>query len=248
MNLQYYIYRVKFQITAGLLECELPDESFGKAVMEALEEVNRYYDSTQFIQLPGSSCIDLAKAEEENNINIRSVVNVYRTQPMGNTSSDEGGSGMTAATTDPISIAMWNNGSNFMGYGSQNFTYRYLMYNTTQQISNTMSTDLDFKEDEFNRKLYVNYSNGGAPSQVVVEYIPKLTDVEQIRGTYWTDILYEMSVAYAKIAVGRVRTRYTQDNALWKQDGEMLLTEGKEELSALRERLKAQANFIYPLD
>jgi len=42
-----------------------------------------------------------------------------------------------------------------------------------------------------------------------------------------------MSLAYAKLTLGRIRTRFTQSNALWTQDGETLLAEGKEELKAL---------------
>ena len=57
-----------------------------------------------------------------------------------------------------------------------------------------------------------------------------------------------MSLAYAKIALGRIRTRYTQSNALWSQDGETLLTEGREELGAIRERLQGMSDYIYPVD
>ena len=57
-----------------------------------------------------------------------------------------------------------------------------------------------------------------------------------------------MSVAYAKQMLGRIRTRYTQSGALWTQDGETMLSEGKEELNALRTRLTEQAQYFYPID
>jgi hypothetical protein len=48
--------------------------------------------------------------------------------------------------------------------------------------------------------------------------------------------------------LGRIRTRFTQSNALWTQDGETILNEGKEELTALRERLMTNDNLILPID
>jgi len=123
----------------------------------------------------------------------------------------------------------------------------YAAYNTTEQISNTFSTDLDFKEDKLGNKLYINFS-GGVPSKVTIEYVPKFSNVNEVKGDYWVDILLRLALAHTKITLGRIRTRYTQSNALWTQDGETLLTEGNTELQALRERLQTQANFVYPVD
>ena len=57
-----------------------------------------------------------------------------------------------------------------------------------------------------------------------------------------------MSVALTKVALGRIRSRYKQSNALWEQDGETLLNEGNEELKELRETLRVNAQLCYPLD
>jgi len=116
-----------------------------------------------------------------------------------------------------------------------------------QQIGSTFSTDLDFHEDQSAGKLYVNYSQA-VPATITIEYVPKLESVEDIKGEYWTDILLRLSLAHVKITLGRIRTRYTLNDAIWAQDGETLLTEGREELAALRERLEVQANFTYPID
>ena len=123
-----------------------------------------------------------------------------------------------------------------------------MAYNTSRQIMNTLSTDLAFKEDKSGRKLYVNYSTGDNPGSIAIEYIPRLDSADDVVGDFWVEILCRLSLAYAKIALGRIRTRYTQTNALWTQDGETLLNEGKEELSALRERLNTRSNYMYPVD
>ena len=53
-----------------------------------------------------------------------------------------------------------------------------------QSIRHTLSTDLGFKEDKHNNKLYINLSGLGRPSRVTIEYIPKLTSVDQVKSEY----------------------------------------------------------------
>ena len=240
MTIEYYVNKIKLMLTGGVLQSEIDDEGFAAIVKMALQEVNRYYDATQLVTVPASGCIDLAEVEEANGIKINTVSAIYREHGIGTTTSAENYS-------DPMAIAYWNMANNFGGYGTTKWAYRYLAYNTAQQVSNTLSTDLSFKEDKLGRKLYVNYSGGNA-SALTVEYIPELEVVDQVIGDYWVDILFKLSLAYSKIALGRIRTRYTQSNALWTQDGETLLTEGNAELADLRDRLRTKANFVYPVD
>jgi len=238
-SINYYIDKIKWQITSGVLESELPDEGYAKAVNIALEELSRYYNATRLVQVTSSSCIDLAKVEEDNDIKISTVSAVYRSRPNG-VSADAGAS-------DPMMLSQWNLANNFYNYGTNRWMYNYLAYNTTNQIANTVSTDLDFKEDRLGRKLYVNFSNG-TNGELVIEYIPKLNSVDDITGDYWIDILSKLSLAHAKIAIGRIRTRYTQSDALWTQDGETMLAEGTNELNELINRLQSQSSFVYPVD
>jgi hypothetical protein len=86
------------------------------------------------------------------------------------------------------------------------------------------------------------------PRYVTIEYIPKLKNVEDIQSDYWIDVLVKLSIAIVKIMLGRIRTRFGLSNALWTQDGETILNEGKEELTALRERLMTNDNLILPID
>ena len=241
MELKDYVEQIKFQLTGGILESELKDKDIEKIISFALKELNRYYDSTSLVTAEGASCIDLTKLQKENNIKISSVSNVYRTNPVGSTSTTTGG------TSDPMFVAQWNFANNYYGYNTNNWALNYAAYNTMQQIGSTFSTDLDYHEDQSGGKLYINFTEA-APPKITIEYVPKLEDVNEIKGEYWTDILLRLSLAHTKITLGRIRTRYTLNDAIWAQDGETLLTEGKEELNALRERLEAQANFTYPVD
>ena len=104
-----------------------------------------------------------------------------------------------------------------------------------------------FREDKIGKKLYINFTQG-YPSYITIEYVPVIRTPEDIVGDYWVDILKRLSLAYAKIAVGRARTRFVQSGALWTDDGGTILQEGTSELQALRERLQANAQFMYPID
>ena len=74
------------------------------------------------------------------------------------------------------------------------------------------------------------------------------TKTEEITSDYWIDILKRLSLAMTKVALGRIRTRFTQTNALWTQDGETMLQEGNEELKELREILRTNADLFQVLD
>ena len=87
-------------------------------------------------------------------------------------------------------------------------------YTSLNRIRNSIAgADLDFREDKINHKLYINFS-ATAPTYVTIEYVPFIRTVEDIVGDYWVDILKRLSLAYAKIAVGRARTRFKQSSAL----------------------------------
>lgn len=235
MEMSWYIDQIKFQLTGGVLETEIDDNGYEKIVNMALRELGKYYDATRFIEVDGASCIDLAPYPD-----ISSVANVYRSSPMGSASS-------STVATDPNQVSMWNMLNSGSGYYSSNWIYNIVNYSTLQSISNTLSTDLRFIQDRENKKLYVNLGSGNT-TRLTIEYVPKLFSVDEVVSEYWVDILLRMSVAYAKQMLGRIRTRYTQTGALWTQDGETMLAEGKEELNALRTRLTEQAQYFYPID
>ena len=149
---------------------------------------------------------------------------------------------------DPMYAQQWQLVS---GVGNLNnfsdYAYNYMAWNTLLQIRNTTSTDMAYYFDRSNNKLYINVSTG-VPNEVTIEYIPRFDDVSEIYSDFWIDIIIRMAVALGKVTLGRIRTRYTQSNALWQQDGQTMLDEGNSELSNLREELKASTQLCYPID
>jgi hypothetical protein len=95
--------------------------------------------------------------------------------------------------------------------------------------------------------LYINISSN-YPKDITIEYVPRYNDVSEITSDFWIDMLIRLTVALTKVTVGRVRSKFTQSNALWTLDGPTLLEEGNAELTALREELKASTQLCYPID
>ena len=110
-----------------------------------------------------------------------------------------------------------------------------------------MSTDLIFRFDKHTNYLYVNCAFD-KPEAITIEYVPRYNSVEEIVSDFWIDKLVLLATALTKVTIGRIRSRYTQSNALWTQDGEALLNEGNEELAEIREQMRASSQLCYPID
>ena len=240
MKMEDVIGEVKLELTGNVLELEIDDASLKMVVEKALRELQRYWDETTLITIPYASCIVLDNTPLAD---VSSIVKVYRTVGIGDVDSRD------QQLIDPAYMQMWTIFSNGnIQYSLSDFVMNYASWNTLSQIRNTMSTDLSFKFDRHNSKLYVNGYSMSRGDMITVEYIPKLQKVEDIKSDYWQDILVRYSVDMAKILLGRIRTRFTANSSVWSQDGDKLLSEGEEDLKELRDKLNTSNNVIYPID
>lgn len=239
MKLEDVLSEIKLELTGYLLEMEITDETLVSIVNKALRELTRYWDESHMLTIPYASCIDLDG--DFFNEKVSSIVKVYRTEGAGDSSAG------ISVVNDPVQMAqfaIFSNGGTM--YNLNDYVMNYASWMTMYQIKNTMATDLAFREDKHNKKLYIN--NYNAPSMVTVEYIPKLTSVDDIQSDYWIDILIKYCIALTKVVIGRIRTRFIQTNALWTQDGEKILEEGNTELKELREILRINSNMNFLID
>lgn len=236
MDRQAYRDEIKFVLTGGVLDLELDDDAIDRVINSAFREVQRYISTTKIITVPFKSCIDFAGC------NINAVTAVYRIE--GYTSDTSDGT----YPVDPMLASQWQllSGSGVL-YNFQDYVLNYSAWSTMLQIRNTVSTDLGFRWDRESEKLYINVSTA-SPDKITVEYVPRYNDVSEVVSDYWIDIILRLSVALAKVILGRIRGRYTQSNALWQQDAATMLEEGNRELTELREHLTANTMLCYPID
>lgn len=226
---------IKLKLFGYVLESEITDETIDKIIYSCLRELNRYYDNNVLITIPFSRCIDMTE------YNVSSVTRIYRAE--GFTGNNE-----HSGVVDPTLMAQYQllgNVGNMARYNDA--MYAYASWNTMLQIRNTLSTDLAFQYDKQGNKLYINVSNG-EPTTITIAYIPKLVEPEDIVSDYWIDVLIRLCVATTKITLGRIRTRFTQSNILWQQDGEIMINEGTQELNELRTTLQENNNISYIID
>jgi hypothetical protein len=239
MKLEEIIDEIKIELTGYILDMEITDETLVQVVNKALRELTRYWDETSMITVPFASCINLDGEFFKEKVS--SIIKVYRTEGTGESTSG------VSAVADPVymaQFAIFSNGGTM--YNLQDYVMNYASWMTLGKIRNTISTELSFKEDRHNKKLYIN--NYQAPSMITIEYIPKLSSVEDIQSDYWIDILVKYCVALTKVVLGRIRTRFTQSNALWTQAGDKILEEGNTELKELREILRVNSNMVMLID
>lgn len=234
MDINAYRDEVKLKLTGNLIQLEINDSTLDSIINAAFREVQRYIDTTKIITIPYKTCINLK------DYSVSSVSRVFRTESY--IDSDENG------VTDPMYMSMWQmaTGTGTL-YNINDWTYNYASWNTALQNRNTISTDLLFRYDRHTCNLYINCAFD-KPTYITVEYVPRYNSVDEVVSDFWIDVIVNLSVALTKVTVGRIRSRFTQNNALYSQDGDTLLTEGNQELADIREKLAANNQLVYGID
>ena len=237
MDMQAIKDEVLLKLTGNVVNFELPDSALTKIINSSLREVQRYINTVAMISVPFSKCIDLTKYK------VNSVIGIRRTEGyLSDESSNE------SYMLDPMYASQWQILTGLGNVGRMtDYTYNYASWNTINQIRNTTSTDLAFMFSKIDNKLYINVSTN-LPEKITILYIPRFNDVSEITSDFWIDILIRLSVAQAKVIVGRVRSKFKQSNALWVLDGDSLIEEGNAELNTLREQLRESTDLYYGMD
>lgn len=226
MKIKEYVDEVLLRLGGGVVKVELEDNQVIERVLSAaFREVQRYINITKFATVNYSRCIDL------------SAYPVYAvTQVMRGRASN-----VQAEMTDALYLALSS-----MPYGMGGMS-DYRSYLRTQQIKNTLTSDLDFIWDQTTKRLYVDVTYP-IPSQLTLAYIPVFTNPEDISDPFWEDVLCRLTLAIAKETLGRIRGKYVQNNVLISLDADQLLTEGREELATIRAQLQENSDLTLPIN
>lgn len=176
MKLQEVVDEIKLELTGSVLEMEIEDATIIQVINKALRELERFWDETTLITIPFAPCIDLSGSDFYERVS--SIVKVYRVTGVGE------GTDNVNAMSDPLymqQFMIFSNGGTM--YNLQDYIMNYASWITLSKIKNTISTDLAFKEDRHNNKLYIN-NYMSSPGYITIEYIPKLKSVEDIKSDY----------------------------------------------------------------
>lgn len=244
MDMSGYVDEVKFKLTGGVLELEIDDSGIQKTIEHSLREMQRYLGNARYITLPFKSCIDVSE------YHISDVRAVYAADAnMGIAVMGDNGDGLYRNTLnsalDPAAWWMYYNGSSGQVSTLTKYIDNYYAYVQLRKSTNMGDLKrLSFNYNKADELLYIN--NNAGVNRITIEYVPRFDNVEEITNDAWIDILVRLSVANLKITLGRARSRFTQSNALWSQDGERLLEEGTKELEDLRTYLDASASTLRP--
>lgn len=242
---------VKFKLTGGVLELEIDDSGIQKTIEYSMRELQRYICNTRFVTIPFTSAIDMKPYHVSD---VRMVYSADNEGGMNGAQFSSVGDNTDAAginsiyANSPIDPMMWS--AFYLGSDGQvsnytNYVNNYYAYAMTRKALNTADTGrIAFNYNKADEILYINAL--AKCGKVTVEYVPRFDNVEEITNDAWIDILVRYAVANLKITLGRVRSRFTQSNALWSQDGEQLLAEGNAELTDLRTYLDASASILRP--
>lgn len=238
MQMSDYMDDIKLELTGGRLELEITDEVIEKLILKAFREIKRYIDETRLIEVPFSGCIDLSGFPHNH------IVNVYRSETTGDTGLNEGISAIDPMYAQMM-VAFGSAGGTI--YNLQNYVLNYASYVSLEQMRNTVSTDLNWRESKQDEKLYINVSSG-KPKKITIEYVPEFDDVDEVKTSHWQDLLYRLSLALVKKTLGRIRTRFTLSSSPWQQDGETMLEEGTKEEENIRELMRKNTSLFLPVD
>ena len=168
---------ITLKLTGDIVEL---GQTLTKVINSAFRELQRYIDTVALVTVPYQKCIDMKEYK------VNSVARVYRAQGYMTTDNSQPG-----ASVDPMYASQWQL---LYGMGNinkmQDYAYNYASWNTLLQIRNTTSTDLAFRYDRHDEKLYINISTN-IPNKITIEYIPQLQDVSEIVSDFGMSIMVD---------------------------------------------------------
>ena len=238
MDLNAYREELKLRLTGNLIILELEDSALDGCINSSFRQVQRYIDTTKLITITFSGAIDLTGK------GVSSVSRVFRAEGYAQAT----GGMKDSSSYDPMYMASWQmmSGSSSLAQGISQWAQNYAAFNTALQIRNTLSTDLLFRYDKHSNLLYINCSFD-KPQLITIEYVPRYNSVDEIVSDFWIDILVRLSLAICKQVIGRIRKKFSQSNALWSLDVD-ILQEGLDEEKELQEFMRKSSQLCFPVD
>lgn len=234
MTLAEYTDEIMFSL-GGLgdnsVEIEIGESGIVRCINRAFREVKQYVTTPAYMTLPfGARANGIGCTINLKDKNVYSVINVMRPDSYNSLSMN---------TLDVFGLNLTYSAiTNMEAYADRMLRLQQL---------NTISTDLDFIWDAHTKELSVTM-NPPFTNAITIQYIPDYKDVEEITEVFWMDIILRLATAYAKQAIGRIRSKYTLNSSAYSLDGETMLQEANTEIQELRTFLTTNDDLVFPID
>lgn len=221
MTIAEYKDEILLKLGAPIVEVEI-ENIIERVIVASFREVKKYINLSRVLTIPYAEVIDLTP------YNVQNVQYIARDRTNGTDSN----------LIDAFYLATTQ--MNTAGSISD-----YTRYLTIQQIKDTMSQDLDFTQIE--NMLFVSCTQP-KPTNISIVFTPNFKSVEEVDDDHWNDIIMRLSLANSKVVLGRVRGKYKNSTVLYDLDADVLLQEGSQELSELRQFLSDNYDVALPID
>lgn len=225
LKMKDYVDYIKLMLGGSVLELE-NQQDLSSIVNASLQELRHYIADVRTITVAFSPKIDLSE------YGIESITKVLRGKPVSGPYGYQ--------DVFYLYSRLWGSNSTYS-------ITDYANWLLAMQNKSELATDMDYRYEKVEQTLYI-YAYLPLPQNITIEYIPIMSNVEEIVEPYWQDKLKRLSLAYAKINLGRIRSKYTLNNATYNLDGQQLLAEGAKEVEDLRNYLNQNLDLMLPLD
>ena len=236
MTMQELVEDVEFELGLSTTE-NVEGLSIEHAVSIAFRELKRYMRTPVDKTVPFSTRLDLVKL----GIVTKRVLSVFASRPR---------IGLTMSSIDAgnvFQVAAAVNVYSAIGNTSSLNIDPIMTEMAMAQVRNTLSTDFQWNYDMQNQIIYLTHRDP-RPATVTVRYVPDFQDVSEIVNESWVNYLYRLSVAHAKVALGRARSKYAITGSNVELDGNAMITEANAELETLRSELESRRNKLVVLN
>ena len=234
--MQELVEDVEFELGLSTTE-NVEGLSIEHAVSIAFRELKRYMRTPVDKTVPFSTRLDLVKL----GIVTKRVLSVFASRPR---------IGLTMSSIDAgnvFQVAAAVNVYSAIGNTSSLNIDPIMTEMAMAQVRNTLSTDFQWNYDMQNQIIYLTHRDP-RPATVTVRYVPDFQDVSEIVNESWVNYLYRLSVAHAKVALGRARSKYAITGSNVELDGNAMITEANAELETLRSELESRRNKLVVLN
>lgn len=230
MEMKDYVRQISFQLGFPSNQ-NIEGVSIEEAVDIAFTEMKRYINTPVQKTVPFATRIDLEKADIHP-LNIREIIPAYPRVGLSMGSIESGNVFTLAAAVNA-----------YAGAGSASLVNidPLMVELGYAQMRNTLTTERQWVYDRPNQVVYCTYRDP-YPAVLTIIYVPDFKDVSEILDQTRINYLLRLGLAFAKISLGRTRSKYKIEGSNVTLDGDVLLTEGNAELEAIRQELGQKTN------